>query len=181
MMATQEDRNEKVAEQLAAANSKGQLIEKLVFAGLPIMFSCIVYLMSALSNANNEIINLKNKVAVVVNNDNKAIPPQGTTIDMAQIREGLNDKIDKVEKDAALARAAMTLDREKQLAMLDKQRMEMNADAASARANIRADGSLALQQLKEAVNSRIDALDRVSSLSRADLDKRITLIEKGSK
>ena len=180
-MATQEDRNEKVAEQLAAANSKGQLIEKLVFAGLPIMFSCIVYLMSALSNANNEVINLKNKVAVVVNNDNKAIPPQGTTIDMAQIREALNDKIDKVEKDAALARASMTLDREKQLAMLEKQRMEMNAEAASARANIRADSSLALQQLKETMNSRIDALDRSSSLYRADLDKRITLLEKSLK
>jgi hypothetical protein len=180
-MATQEDRNEKIAEQLAAASSKGQLIEKLVFAGLPITFSCIVYLMSSLSNATNEIINLKNKIAVVVTNENKAIPPQGTTIDMAQIRENLSDKIDKVEKDAALARAAMTLDREKQLGMLEKQRMEMNADAASARASIRSDSSLALQQLKEAFNSRIDALDRSSSLYRADLDKRITLIEKGSK
>jgi hypothetical protein len=180
-MATQEDRNEKVAEQLAAANSKGQLIEKLVFAGLPITFSCIVYLMSALSAANNEIINLKNKVAVVVNNDNKAIPPQGTTIDMAQIREALNDKIDKVEKDAALARAAMTLDREKQLAMLEKQRMEMNADAASARASIRSEAALSLQQTKELINSRMDAIDRTASLSRAELDKRITLIEKGLK
>jgi hypothetical protein len=180
-MATQEDRNEKVAEQLAAANSKGQLIEKLVFAGLPIMFSCIVYLMSALSNANNEVINLKNKVAVVVNNDNKAIPPQGTTIDMAQIREVLSDKIDKVEKDAALARAAMTLDREKQLGMLEKQRMEMNAESATARANIKSEGALALQQVKEVINTRIDALDRASSLSRAELDKRITLLEKSSK
>jgi hypothetical protein len=75
----------------------------------------------------------------------------------------------------------MTLDREKQLAMLEKQRMEMNAEAAGARANIRSEGSLALQQLKEAVNSRIDALDRSSSLHRADLDKRITLLEKSLK
>ena len=180
-MATQEDRNEKVAEQLAAANSKGQLIEKLVFAGLPITFSCIVYLMSSLSSANNEIINLKNKIAVVVTNENKAIPPQGTTIDMAQIREGLSDKIDKVEKDAALARAAMTLDREKQLGMLEKQRMEMNAESATARANIKSEGALALQQVKEVINARIDALDRASSLSRAELDKRITLLEKSSK
>jgi hypothetical protein len=180
-MATQEDRNEKVAEQLAAANSKGQLIEKLVFAGLPITFSCIVYLMSSLSNANNEIINLKNKIAVVVTNENKAIPPQGTTIDMAQIRENLNDKIDKVERDAALARAVMTLDREKQLAMLEKQRMEMNSEAATARASIRSEASLALQQLREHITVRIDSLDRSSSLSRADLDKRITLLEKGSK
>jgi hypothetical protein len=91
----------------------------------------------------------------VVNSENKAIPPQGTTIDMAQIREQLNDKIDKVERDAALARAAMTLDREKSMAAIDRQRLEMNADAGIARAAIRAEAAIA----------------------RAELDKRIALIE----
>jgi hypothetical protein len=113
--------------------------------------------MSALSNANNEIIQIKSKVAVVVNADNKAIPPQGTTIDMAQIRESLNDKIDKVERDAALARAAMTLDREKSMAAIDKSRLDMAADAAAARAAIRFD------------------LERI----RADLDKRLYVLERG--
>jgi hypothetical protein len=171
----------KMQEVLAASASKGALIEKIVFAGIPILFSCVVYLMTALSTANNEIIQLKSRVAIVVNSENKAIPPQGTTIDMAQIREQLNDKIDKVERDAALARAAMTLDREKQLGMLEKQRMEMNAESATARANIKSEGALALQQVKEVINTRIDALDRASSLSRAELDKRITLLEKSSK
>ena len=113
----------KMQEVLAASASKGALIEKIVFAGIPILFSCVVYLMTALSTANNEIIQLKSRVAIVVNSENKAIPPQGTTIDMAQIREQLNDKIDKVERDAALARAAMTLDREKSMAALEKQRL----------------------------------------------------------
>jgi hypothetical protein len=138
------------------SSDKSALIEKLVFAAIPIMFSCIVYLMTSLSNASNEIIVLKGKIAVVVNADNKAIPPQGTTIDMAQIREALNDKIDKVEKDAALARAAMTLDRERQLGMNQKITLEMQADAAQARASIRAENALA----------------------RAELDKRITILEK---
>ena len=85
-MNEQEQAQVKMQEMMAANTSKGQLIEKMVFAGLPILFSCVVYLMSALSSANNEIIQLKSKMAVVVNADNKAIPPQGTTIDMAQIR-----------------------------------------------------------------------------------------------
>jgi len=145
----------KMQEILAASASKGALIEKIVFAGIPILFSCVVYLMTALSTANNEIIQLKSRIAIVVNSENKAIPPQGTTIDMAQIREQLNDKIDKVERDAALARAAMTLDRERSMASLEKQRLEMVGDAAIARSAIRSE----------------------SALARAELDKRISLIE----
>ena len=145
----------KMQEVLAASASKGALIEKIVFAGIPILFSCVVYLMTALSTANNEIIQLKSKIAIVVNSENKAIPPQGTTIDMAQIREHLSEKIDKVEREAALARAAMTLDREKSLAALEKQRLEMVGDAAQARSAIRSE----------------------SALARAELDKRISLIE----
>ena len=165
------DKTAQMGETLAASASKSALVEKIVFAAVPILFSCVVYLFTALSASNHAITVLESKIAVVVNNDNKAIPPQGTTIDMAMIRETLStkidkqtndlgDKIDKVEKDAALARAAMTLDREKQLAMLEKQRMEMNADAATARANIRAEAAMATQQLKEQANDRIDAVEK---------------------
>jgi hypothetical protein len=156
-MTTTEEKQEKIALEMAASASKGALVEKIVFAGIPILFSCVVYLMGSLSTANNEIIQLKGKIAVVVNADNKAIPPQGTTIDMAQIREALNDKIERVEREAALARAAMTLDREKSMAALDRSRLDMAADAAQARAAIRFD----MAQLIAA------------------LDKRVTLLEKG--
>ena len=138
-MSTTEEKQEKIALEMAANASKGALVEKITFAGIPILFSCVVYLMGALSSANNEIIQIKSKIAVVVNAENKAIPPQGTTIDMAQIREQLNDKIDKVERDAALARSAMTLDRERSMALVDKSRLDMAADAAQARAAIRYD------------------------------------------
>ena len=187
-MSTTADKTAQMGETLAASASKSALVEKIVFAAVPILFSCVVYLFTALSASNHAITVLESKIAVVVNNDNKAIPPQGTTIDMAMIRETLStkidkqtndlgDKIDKVEKDAALARAAMTLDREKQLAMLEKQRMEMNADAATARANIRAEAAIATQQLKEQANERIDAVEKNSALARAELDKRISLID----
>jgi hypothetical protein len=156
-MSTTEEKQEKFAIEMAASASKGALVEKIVFAGIPILFSCVVYLMSSLSAANNEIIQLKSKVAVVVNADNKAIPPQGTTIDMAQIRENLSDQIGKVEKESALARAAMTLDRERSMAAIEKSRMDMVADAAAARAAIRFDTAQLI----------------------AALDKRITLLERG--
>lgn len=144
-----------MSEQMAANASKGALIEKVVFAAVPILFSCVVYLMTSLSAANQEITILKSRVAVVVTQDNRAIPPQGTTIDMAQIREQLSHRIDQVERDASIARGNMTLDREKAMAAIERSRMEMAADAALARASIRSD------------------LGRMIS----DLDKRITLLE----
>ncbi len=156
-MTTPEEKQEHLALEMAASASKGALVEKIVFAGVPILFSCVVYLMNALSTANNEIIQLKSKIAVVVNADNKAIPPQGTTIDMAQIRENLSEQIAKVEKESALARAAMTLDRERSMAAIEKSRMDMVADASSARAAIRFDTAQMI----------------------AALDKRVTLLEKG--
>lgn len=156
-MTTPEEKQEHLALEMAASASKGALVEKIVFAGVPILFSCVVYLMNALSTANNEIIQLKSKIAVVVNADNKAIPPQGTTIDMAQIRENLSEQIAKVEKESALARAAMTLDRERSMSAIEKSRMDMVADAAAARAAIRFDTAQMI----------------------ATLDKRVTLLEKG--
>jgi hypothetical protein len=151
-MSTPEEKQAKIAEDMAANASKGALVEKIVFAGVPILFSCVVYLMNSLSSANSEIIQLKAKIAVVVNADNKAIPPQGTTIDMAQIREHLNEQIAKVDKEAALSRAAMTLDRERSIAAVDKNRMEMAADAAQARAAIRLEMAKGLAELERRIS-----------------------------
>jgi hypothetical protein len=177
-MLTDEDKKiAAVEQQLASNQSKGALIEKIVFAGIPILFSCVVYLMSALSSANNEIIQLKSKIAVVVNADNKAIPPQGTTIDMAQIRESLSEKIDKVEREAALARAAMTLDREKSIAANQKITLEMQADAAQARAAIKAEAALGRQLLREELGDRIDKLALDAAVSRGNVDKRLSILE----
>jgi hypothetical protein len=85
-MMTQDERNEKISEQLAADKSKSGLVEKLVFTILPICVSAIGWLLTQVSTLNNEITVLNNKVAVVVNAENKAIPPQGTTIELEQLR-----------------------------------------------------------------------------------------------
>ena len=140
-----------MSEQMAANASKGALIEKVVFAAIPILFSCVVYLMTSLSSANNEITILKSRIAVVVTQDNRAIPPQGTTIDMAQIREQLSNRIEQVERDASIARGAMTLDRERSMAGIERSRLEMAADAAAARAAIRADLTRAITELERRV------------------------------
>jgi predicted RNase H-like nuclease (RuvC/YqgF family) len=140
-----------MSEQMAANASKGALIEKVVFAAIPILFSCVVYLMTSLSSANNEITILKSRIAVVVTQDNRAIPPQGTTIDMAQIREQLSNRIEQVERDAAIARGNMTLDRERSMAGIERGRLEMAADAAAARAAIRSDLTRMITELERRV------------------------------
>lgn len=65
---------------------KDSLLEKMMWAALPICISCIGYLMSELSSTRNKLTILENKVAIVVSAENKAIPPQGTTIEMEEIR-----------------------------------------------------------------------------------------------
>ena len=78
------------------SESKSQLVEKMLFAAVPIMFSCIVYLLSTLNSLNEKVTILESKISVVVTQENKAIPPQGTTIEMQEIKS-----------DAALARSTL--------------------------------------------------------------------------
>jgi hypothetical protein len=78
------------------SEGKSQLVEKMLFAAVPIMFSCIVYLLSTLSDLNKKVTILESKISVVVTQENKAIPPQGTTIEMQEIKS-----------EAALSRAVL--------------------------------------------------------------------------
>ena len=144
-----------MSEQMAANASKGALIEKVVFAAIPILFSCVVYLMTSLSSANNEITILKSRIAGVVTQDNRAIPPQGTTIDMAQIREQLSNRIEQVERDGAISRAAMTLDRERSVAGIERARLEKTADFTRGMAELRAD----LMRLTSELERRIALME----------------------
>ena len=113
---TQEERNEKISEQMAADKSKSGLVEKLVFTLLPICVSAIGWLLTEVSTLENQVTVLNNKVAVVVNAENKAIPPQGTTIELEQLRAAamqargdmkmeINEKMTNIKEDAAAERA----------------------------------------------------------------------------
>lgn len=125
---TQAERNEKIAETLAANQSKSGLVEKLVFVLLPICVSAIGWLLTQVSTLNNQITILNNKVAVVVNAENKAIPPQGTTIEMEAIRSAaaqsradmkmeIVNKMTEIKEDAVLERAEI----KQRLAVLEYQ------------------------------------------------------------
>jgi hypothetical protein len=113
---TQEERNEKISEQMAADKSKSGLVEKLVFTLLPICVSAIGWLLTEVSTLENQVTVLNNKVAVVVNAENKAIPPQGTTIELEQLRAAamqargdmkmeINEKMTNIKEAASAERA----------------------------------------------------------------------------
>jgi hypothetical protein len=104
---------EEISNQIAADRSKGGLVEKLVFVLLPICVSAIGWLLTQVSTLNNQITILNNKVAVVVTAENKAIPPQGTTIEMEAIRAAAAQsradmKMEIVERMTNIKEAAAT-------------------------------------------------------------------------
>jgi hypothetical protein len=114
---TQEERNEKISEQMAADKSKSGLVEKLVFTILPICVSAIGWLLTQVSALNNQITVLNNKVAIVVTAENKAIPPQGTTVELEQLRAS-----------AMQARADMKMDITERLTAVQIGAMQERAD-----------------------------------------------------
>jgi hypothetical protein len=67
-------------------NTNGALLEKLTFAALPILLSCVAYLWTAFTDMSHKITILESKIAVVVTPENKAIPPEGTTVVMEEIK-----------------------------------------------------------------------------------------------
>lgn len=114
---TQEERNEKISEQLAADKSKSGLVEKLVFTLLPICVSAIGWLLTQVSALENQVTVLNNKIAVVVNAENKAIPPQGTTIELEQLRAT-----------AMQARADMKMEITERITLVQVNAMQERAD-----------------------------------------------------
>ena len=76
-----------ISENIAASTSKGALIEKLVFAFIPITFSCIVYLLTTLNSSNNRIIELENKIQVVVTADNRMVINPASDLARERLRQ----------------------------------------------------------------------------------------------
>jgi len=89
------------------SNTKGELIEKIIFAAIPILLSCVAYLLLALNDMENRIAIMENRIAVVVSAENKPIPPDGTTIAMEQIRADAAASRSELRMEAAMARAEL--------------------------------------------------------------------------
>jgi hypothetical protein len=71
-------------------SAKGALIEKLTFAVLPLLFTCVVYLMSALSNLSHEVTILNSKISLVVTSDNKQATNTGAELARERLRQDLS-------------------------------------------------------------------------------------------
>ena len=76
-------------------DDKGALIEKATFAILPLLFSCVVYLMSALSNLSHEVTILNSKISLVVTSDNRQAVNSGAELAREKLRQDLEKEIQK--------------------------------------------------------------------------------------
>ena len=93
-------------QKLEEAHAKGQLIEKLTFAFLPLLFTCVVYLMSALQNLSHDVTVLNSKISLVVTSDNKQASNSGAELAREKLRQDL-------EKEIQLNRDQIHLNRER--------------------------------------------------------------------
>jgi hypothetical protein len=117
MAQTNEEKTIELEKTIAADKSKSGLVEKLVFTLLPICVSAIGWLLTQVNGLQNEVTILQNKIAVVVSAENKAIPPQGTTIEMETMRAA-----------AAQARADMKIELNSKMSEMKEQAMQERAD-----------------------------------------------------
>jgi len=113
----QEEKTYELEKAMAADKSKSGLVEKLVFILLPICVSAIGWLLTQVNTLQNSVTVLNNKVNIVVNAENKAIPPQGTTIELEQLRAN-----------AAQARADMRMDINEKITNVQIGAMQERAD-----------------------------------------------------
>jgi hypothetical protein len=84
---------------VAEPTDKGALIEKITFAILPLLFSCVVYLMSALSNLSHEVTVLNSKISLVVTSDNKQASNTGAELARERLRQDLAAEIQRNRDD----------------------------------------------------------------------------------
>jgi hypothetical protein len=80
-------------------NAKHAFIEKITFAILPLLFSCVVYLMSALSSLSHEVTILNSKISLVVTSDNKQASNSGAELAREKLRQDLEKEIQKNRDD----------------------------------------------------------------------------------
>jgi hypothetical protein len=71
----------------------GDLGQKIVLAVIPILFTCVVYLMNALSTLSHDVTVLNNKISLVVTSDNKQSPNSGAELAREKLRQDLEKEI----------------------------------------------------------------------------------------
>jgi hypothetical protein len=84
---------------MSDTNEKHAFIEKITFAVLPLLFTCVVYLMSALSSLSHEVTILNSKISLVVTSDNRQAPNSGAELAREKLRQDLEKEIQKNRDD----------------------------------------------------------------------------------
>ena len=93
----------------AKESAKSALIEKLTFAVLPLLFTCVVYLISALSNLSHEVTILNSKISLVVTSDNKQATNTGAELARERLRQELSAEIQKNRDDIQYNRQSIAV------------------------------------------------------------------------
>jgi hypothetical protein len=115
-MRTQEEKTAELEKIIAIDRGKSDLVEKLVYILFPVCVSAIGWLLNQVNELDSKVSVLENKMAVVVNAENKAIPPQGTTIELEELRAAamqsraelkfeINDRINSIKENAMVERS----------------------------------------------------------------------------
>jgi hypothetical protein len=101
-------------------NNKGsEIVQKIVFAIIPILFTCVVYLMNALSTLQTNVNTLQAKVQIVVSADNKQVTNLDATLAREKLRQDLLDSVQEINSRAGANRARIDV-LERRLDILDK-------------------------------------------------------------
>jgi len=93
--------------------AKSALIEKVAFALLPILFTCVVYLMNSLSTLSHEVTILNNKISLVVTSDNRQSVNSGAELAREKLRQDLEKEIQKNRDDIQVNRMHIAILEEK--------------------------------------------------------------------
>jgi len=97
----------------------GEIGQKIIFAIIFILFTCVVYLMNALSTLQSNVNTLQAKVQIVVSADNKQVTNLDAALAREKLRQDLLDSVQEINSRASQNRARIDV-LERRLDILDK-------------------------------------------------------------
>ncbi len=97
----------------------GEIGQKIIFAIIPILFTCVVYLMNALSTLQANVNTLQSKVQIVVSADNKQVTNLDAALTREKLRQDLLDSVQEINTRASTNRARIDV-LERRIDILDK-------------------------------------------------------------
>jgi peptidoglycan hydrolase CwlO-like protein len=97
----------------------GEIGQKIIFAIIPILFTCVVYLMNALSTLQTNVNTLQAKVQIVVSADNKQVTNLDAALAREKLRQDLLDSVQEINNRASSNRARIDV-LEKRIDILEK-------------------------------------------------------------